>query len=121
MWLGGTSELVLSGEPVFDSLSGPRNGTGVDVPGGLVCGAGRERLPEDRRDWVLKPLNLFADKGIRFGPEDEEPAATAVKERQNCILQERLRSEPVIETPEGMRLGEIRILQVRSGGRLWRR
>jgi hypothetical protein len=32
------------------------------------AGAGRDRLPEDRSQWVLKPLYSFAGKGIQFAP-----------------------------------------------------
>ena len=30
------------------------------------AGEGRNRLPEDRRNWVFKPLYSFAGKGIQF-------------------------------------------------------
>ena len=36
------------------------------------AGKGRERLPEDRSQWVLKPLYSFAGKGIQFEPSDED-------------------------------------------------
>lgn len=74
------------------------------------AGDGRERLPEDRNQWVLKPLYSFAGKGIQFGPSDEELAAIPVAERHNYLLQQRVQFEPVIQTPEGMTQAEIRIL-----------
>jgi hypothetical protein len=73
-------------------------------------GKGRERLPEDRRRWVLKPLFSFAGKGIHFEPSDEDLAAIPGVERHNYLLQERVQFEPVIQTPEGMTQAEIRIL-----------
>ncbi len=81
------------------------------------AGMGRERLPEDRERWVFKPLYSFAGKGIQFGPTDAELAAVPVEERRNYLLQERMRFEPVIETPEGMTQAEIRILYVWPDGK----
>jgi hypothetical protein len=75
-----------------------------------LAGKGRERLPEDRSQWVLKPLYSFAGKGIEFGPSDDELSAIPVGERHNYLLQERVQFEPVIQTPEGMTQAEIRIL-----------
>jgi hypothetical protein len=75
-----------------------------------LAGKGRERLPEDRSQWVLKPLYSFAGKGIQFGPSDDELRAVPVGERHNYLLQERMQFEPVIQTPEGMTQAEIRIL-----------
>ncbi len=77
---------------------------------GDPAGKGRERLPEDRSRWVFKPLYSFAGKGIQFAPSDEELAAIAAGERHNYLLQERVKFEPVIRTPEGMTQAEIRIL-----------
>lgn len=73
-------------------------------------GEGRERLPEKREQWVLKPLYSFAGKGIQFGPTDEELRAIPENERHNYLLQERVYFEPVIQTPEGPTQAEVRIL-----------
>ena len=75
-------------------------------------GNGRERLPVNREDWVFKPLYSFAGKGIQFGPSDADLDAVPAEERRNYLLQERVRFEPVIATPEGMTQAEIRILYV---------
>jgi hypothetical protein len=80
------------------------------------AGIGRERLPEDRNQWVLKPLYSFAGKGITFAPTDTEMAAIPAKERRDYLLQERVSFEPVIRTPEGMTQAEIRILYVWPDG-----
>ena len=77
-----------------------------------MAGIGRERLPEDREQWVLKPLYSFAGKGIQFAPTDAEIGAIPGKERNEYLLQERVKFEPVIRTPEGMTQAEIRILYV---------
>jgi hypothetical protein len=81
------------------------------------AGVGRERLPEDRRQWVFKPLYSFAGKGIQFEPTDADLAAVAKKDRHDYLLQERVRFEPVIRTPEGMTQAEIRILYVWPDGK----
>jgi hypothetical protein len=82
-----------------------------------MAGIGRERLPEDREKWVLKPLYSFAGTGIRFAPTDSEIAAIPVGERHHYLLQERVKFEPVIRTPEGMTQAEIRILYVWPEGK----
>jgi hypothetical protein len=81
------------------------------------AGKGRERLPEDRSQWVFKPLYSFAGKGIQFGPSDEDLAAIPDLERHNYLLQERVQFEPVIQTPEGMTQAEIRILYAWPDGK----
>jgi hypothetical protein len=80
------------------------------------AGSGRERLPKDRGNWVLKPLYSFAGKGIQFAPDDGELAAIPEAERHNYLLQERVHFEPVIRTPEGMTQAEIRILYMWPDG-----
>ncbi len=82
-------------------------------------GDGRDRLSPDRSQWVLKPLFSFAGKGIEFAPSDETLQAIPEDERGGYLLQQRMRFEPVIETPFGMTQAEIRILYVwPTGGRL---
>ena len=73
-------------------------------------GQGRDRLPDDREQWILKPLFSFAGKGIRFAPTDEDLAAIPPRERRNYLLQQRVRFENVIDTPHGATQPEIRIL-----------
>lgn len=80
-------------------------------------GEGGDILPEDRQNWVFKPLYSFAGKGIQFGPSDADLAAVSEGERHNYLLQERVRFEQVIRTPEGMTQAEIRILYVWPDGR----
>ena len=82
-----------------------------------MAGTGRGRLPEDREQWVLKPLYSFAGKGIQFAPSDAEIAAIPGGERHEYLLQERVKFEPVIRTPEGMTQAEIRILYVWPEGK----
>jgi hypothetical protein len=69
-----------------------------------------ERLPDHRDDYVVKPLYSFAGAGITFGPTDAEIDAIPSSDRDKYLLQERVRFEPVIETPEGMTQVEIRMM-----------
>jgi len=80
------------------------------------AGKGRERLPTERENWVFKPLYSFAGKGIQFAPTDADLAAIPEGERYLYLLQERVKFEPVIRTPEGMTQAEIRIMYVWPDG-----
>jgi hypothetical protein len=75
-------------------------------------GQGRDLLPEDREQWVFKPLYSFAGKGVQFGPTDAELASIPQDQRHNFLLQQRVRFEPVIETPHGRTQAEVRIMYV---------
>jgi hypothetical protein len=77
-----------------------------------VRGEERDRLPQEREQWILKPLYSFAGKGIQFAPTDADIAAIPEGDRHNYLLQERVRFEPLIRTPEGMTQAEVRILYV---------
>ncbi|MBB6142454.1 hypothetical protein HNQ77_000392 [Silvibacterium bohemicum] len=79
-------------------------------------GKGRDRLPADREQWILKPLFSFAGKGIRFAPSEEELHAIPGAERKNYLLQQRVQFESVIDTPLGMTQPEIRILYLWPDG-----
>jgi hypothetical protein len=81
------------------------------------AGRGRDRLPEDRSQWVLKPLYSFAGKGIQFAPGEAEMRSIPASERHDYLLQERVQFEPTILTPEGMTQAEIRILYVWPDGK----
>lgn len=76
----------------------------------FLAGKGRERLPEDREQWILKPLFSFAGKGIEFAPSSETLAAIPKQQRHEYLLQERVHFEPVIDTPHGPTQAEVRIL-----------
>ncbi len=72
-------------------------------------------LPDDRENWVLKPLYSFAGAGITFGPTDEQIAAIPLEQRSEYILQKRVTFERTIETPRGATQPEIRVMY------LWQR
>jgi hypothetical protein len=79
-------------------------------------GKGRDLLPEDREQWVFKPLYSFAGKGVQFAPAEAEIAAIPARERHNFLLQQRVRFEPVIDTPYGLTQAEVRIMYVWPDG-----
>jgi hypothetical protein len=69
-------------------------------------------LPADLDRWVLKPLYSFAGHGVCVGPKRADIDRIPRAERHNWILQERVRFTPVIETPHGETMAEIRIMYV---------
>jgi hypothetical protein len=69
-------------------------------------------VPQDNENYVLKPLYSFAGLGIKFNPTQADVDAIPVGQRHHYMLQERIRFEPVIETPHGMTQAEIRIMYV---------
>lgn len=83
------------------------------------AGVGREKIPSDRGNVLLKPLYSFAGKGIQFAPTDEELASIPEEDRSLYLLQERVHFEPVVETPFGMTQAEIRVMYLwPDGGRM---
>ena len=76
-----------------------------------------DALPDDREQWLLKPLFSFAGGGIVFAPTDAQIAAIPIAERCQYILQERIAFTPVIDTPHGATQAEVRLMFVEDGGR----
>jgi hypothetical protein len=70
------------------------------------------RVPPDNENYVLKPLYSFAGLGIKFNPTQADVDAIPADQRPHYMLQERMRFEPVIETPHGATQAEIRIMYV---------
>jgi hypothetical protein len=71
-----------------------------------------KELPAAPEQLVLKPLFSFAGLGVVVGPTTEEIAAVPAEQRHAYLLQERVRFEPVIETPHGATNAEIRIMYI---------
>src|SRR5271170_1541969 len=71
-----------------------------------------ERVPDDLRNYALKPLYSFAGLGVVIAPKKEDIDAIPVEKRAEYILQERLHFEPVIETPFGGTKAEVRVMYV---------
>ncbi len=77
---------------------------------------GRDRLPLDRSDMLLKPLYSFAGKGIQFAPTDDDLLAIPEEQRHLYLIQERMRFEPLIRTPHGMTQAEVRVMYLWPDG-----
>lgn len=67
-------------------------------------------VPRDNENYILKPLYSFAGLGIKFHPTQTDVDAIPADQRHHYMLQERMRFEPVIDTPHGMTQAEIRIM-----------
>lgn len=67
-------------------------------------------IPRDLENYILKPLYSFAGLGIVIGPTREVIDKIPPEERSRYVLQERLRFEPIIETPAGKTQAEVRIM-----------
>ncbi len=76
-------------------------------------------VPTDNQNYLLKPLYSFAGVGIKFAPTEADIDAIPAAQRHDYILQERMRFEPVIQTPHGATQMEIRMMYVwPEGGEL---
>lgn len=80
------------------------------------AGRNKEGLPEDRARLILKPLYSFAGQGIKFEPTDGDLRAIPEVDRHLYLLQERATFEPVIKTPKGDTMAEVRIMYVWPDG-----
>ncbi len=69
-------------------------------------------LPKDNENYLLKPLYSFAGVGIKFSPTQADIDAIPRNQRHNYIVQERMRFEPVIQTPHGLTQMEVRMMFV---------
>lgn len=70
------------------------------------------QIPPDLENYALKPLYSFAGLGVVIAPKQQDIAAIPVEKRPYYILQERLRFEPVIETPFGDTKAEVRVMYI---------
>jgi hypothetical protein len=76
-------------------------------------------VPTDNQNYLLKPLYSFAGVGIKFAPTEADIDAIPAAQRHDYILQERMRFDPVIQTPHGATQIEIRMMYVwPEGGEL---
>jgi hypothetical protein len=70
------------------------------------------QIPKDLENYVLKPLFSFAGLGVVINLTPQDLAAIPKEKRSQYILQERMRFEPVIETPFGRNKAEIRVMYI---------
>lgn len=69
-----------------------------------------ERLPDDLRNFVLKPLFSFAGAGVRVEVTPADLEAIPAVERRNFLLQERVAYAPLVRTPDESSKVEVRIM-----------
>ncbi|MGI4853067.1 MAG: hypothetical protein ACRYF4_03345 [Janthinobacterium lividum] len=73
-------------------------------------GEGRDRLPDNRNNLILKPLFSFAGKGIEFAPSDELLRSIPDEHRRDYLLQQRMDFVPTVPTPFGLTQVEVRVM-----------
>jgi hypothetical protein len=73
-----------------------------------------KQLPDDLRNYVLKPLFSFAGQGVIIDLEPED--INNVTEPENWILQKKVQYADVIETPDTPAKTEIRIMYLWKQG-----
>ncbi len=66
-------------------------------------------IPSDLENYVLKPLFSFAGQGVVIDVTPQDIENIPVKERNNWILQKKVKYADVIPTPDGPAKAEIRI------------
>ncbi len=71
-----------------------------------------DQMPKDLENYVLKPLFSFAGLGVIINLTAADLAAIPKEKRSQYILQERMRFEPVIETPFGTNQAEVRVMYI---------
>ncbi len=71
-----------------------------------------EQMPKDLENYVVKPLFSFAGLGAIINLKPQDIAAIPKEKRSQYILQERMKFEPVIETPFGADQAEVRIMYI---------
>ena len=68
-------------------------------------------IPEDLSGYVLKPLFSFAGGGVKVAPTASDVGSIPKEERCNWCLQERVKYEPALQTPDGAGVKvEIRLM-----------
>jgi hypothetical protein len=71
-----------------------------------------DQIPKDLENYVLKPLFSFAGLGVIIDLTAADLAAIPKEKRSQYILQERMRFEPVVETPFGSNQAEVRVMYI---------
>jgi hypothetical protein len=69
-----------------------------------------EAYPQNLEDYVLKPLYSFAGSGVQLNVTRE--MLDEIEEKENFILQEKVKYHPIIETPDGPARCEIRMMSL---------
>lgn len=85
--------------------------SGKAVPRTLFLSELRD-IPEDRENYVLKPLYSFAGKGVNMTPTRADIESIPAAQRAQWVLMEKVRYAECIYTPEGMNKAEVRIMTI---------
>ncbi|MCS7013095.1 MAG: sodium:solute symporter family protein [Chloroherpetonaceae bacterium] len=67
-----------------------------------------ERYPTDLENYVLKPLFSFSGTGVEIDVTPE--MLDRIADRQNYLLQEKVKYAPLVDTPEGGTKAEVRMM-----------
>ncbi|RAJ05242.1 putative circularly permuted ATP-grasp superfamily protein [Chitinophaga skermanii] len=65
-------------------------------------------IPTDLENYVLKPLFSFAGQGVKIDVQAAD--IEAIEDPENWILQKKVQYAPVVETPTGPAIAEIRLM-----------
>jgi hypothetical protein len=71
--------------------------------------------PDDLGNYILKPLFSFAGKGVEF--DVNKDMLDKISDKQNYILQKKIKYEPCIETPDAPAKAELRLLFAHENGK----
>ncbi|SHL65049.1 hypothetical protein SAMN05444266_104280 [Chitinophaga jiangningensis] len=71
-------------------------------------------IPADLENYVLKPLFSFAGQGVKIDVTQAD--IDAIQDPENWILQRRVTYAPIIETPNGKAICEIRMMYIWPDG-----
>lgn len=74
----------------------------------------KNNYPADLENYVLKPLYSFAGSGVKLHTTKEE--LDAIEDKENFILQKKVKYEPVIKSPNEPVKFEIRMLMIWEDG-----
>lgn len=69
-----------------------------------------ETYPADLENYVLKPLFSFAGSGVKLNVTAAD--LDAIPDKENFLLQRKVKYEPVIQAPDGLVKCEIRMLYI---------
>ena len=74
------------------------------------------QLPNDLENYVLKPLFSFSGSGVIFNVTKSDIDKIPDSEKKDFILQKKVNYQPVIESPDGLVKGEIRLMFLWADG-----
>lgn len=74
-----------------------------------------DKIPDDLENYVLKPLFSFACEGIVFNVTKND--IDRIKDRENYLLQRKVKYATALQSPEGGVKAEVRILYIWEPGK----